>query len=296
MTRGRARTHLLAPGPDVRRAFCGWIEVDCESDVSRVTCKACLARLAADRKATKSERAAPVGATRSEVVGAVVEALAATLAPRAAASPRVTPQLWSASCKGGEHRRCGECEVCLWEREAQLWAAVSPWNREPEVRRPEGAPRWSSLAAALVAFAEFERHDRTAPSALGGILDRVRRGDTGGSDGGRRGDDPLLRRAGELVRIKLALEHAYPDGAHAKLTAAQCKDILLWRTPGVLHTGLPTYEMLSAAFHVDAGELQALVREGRRRMTAELAARGLIPYPKPAGRPFGSATMREVQS
>jgi hypothetical protein len=162
----------------------------------------------------------------------------------------------------------------------------------------EGAPRWPSLAAALVDFAQWERHDRTAPSALGGILDRVRRGDMGGGGDSQRPDDPLLRRAGELVRVRQALEAAYPDGAHA-VSAAKCKALLLVRTPGVLEGEPPTYYALSVLLDAEEGVLRALVREGRRRMTLELAARGLIPAARERGRPWMgsvSAMRAEVQT
>jgi hypothetical protein len=230
-----------------------------------------------------ASRATPIGArtrgpvepSAEDVQRELAAAFRATLAPTADAPPRMTPQLWSTSCKGGEHRRCGECEICEWERSAQLWAAVSPWNVHHELIRDESAPRWGSLAAALIALVEFERHDRCGPSALGGILDRVRRGATGDAGGMARPDDPLLRRAGELVRVRQALELAYPDGAHA-LPAPKCRALLLLRTPGCVGE-MPTYEALGELFGMSAGELQSLVRAGRRRVGDELAARGLIP-------------------
>jgi len=290
MTRGRARIHLDASTPgQPRRAMCGWIEVDTETDASKVTCKSCLSRIASKRALPKTDRVRGAAALSAEdVQRQLAEAFRATLAPTASAPPRITVQSWAASCKGGEHRRCGECEICEWEREAQLWAAVSPWNRQHTLERPEGAPRWSSLSAALVALAEFERHDRHGPSALGGILDRVKRGAMG--DGGSaRPDDPLLRRAGELVRIRQSIEQAYPEGRHV-LPAAKCRALLMLRTPGVV-AEMPTYEALSALFDVPAGELQALVKAGRRQVADDLSARGLIPLERGGQhRPFAPST------
>jgi hypothetical protein len=288
VTRGRARIHLDAtqPGNVLRKAACGWAGVDVENDISKVTCKSCLAFVASKRSAGSTPRRAggqPVSS--SDVQAELAAAFRATLAPCAPAPPAITPALWASSCKGGEHRRCGECDLCTWERDAQLWSAVSPWNRRHELARPEGAPRWSSLAAALVAFAEFERHDRCGPSAMGGILDRVQRGamDAGGV---ARPDDPLLRRAGELVRVRQALERAYPEGAHA-LPAAKCRALLLLRTPGVVAGEkpgtagtMPTYYALSVIMGVNEGELQRLVRAGRKTVGDDLVRRGLIPAPK----------------
>jgi len=277
MTRGRARIHLDASraGDPLRRARCGWLDVDTETDATKVTCKSCLARVAASRL-----EAAPRGrAATADLTKEIKAAFQATLAPTASISPRITPALWASSCKTAV-RRCGECELCQWEREAQLWAAVSPWTKHHALILPEGAPRWSSLTAALAAFVEFERHDRSSPSALGGILDRVRRGATGEATSARP-DDPLLRRAGELVRVRQALELAYPDGAHS-IPAEKCRALLLLRTPGIVAQVMPGYEELGQLFGAATGELQALVRNGRKVVGDELARRGLIPIPRPA--------------
>jgi hypothetical protein len=287
MTRGRARIHLDAtqPGNVLRKASCGWAGVSVDSDISKVTCKSCLTMVASKRANVGTSRVSGVHTSKdADVQAELAAAFRATLAPCAAAPPRMTAALWASSCKGGEHRRCGECELCLWEREAQLWSAVSPWNRRHELERPLDAPRWSSLAAALIAFAEFERHDRCGPSAMGGILDRVQRGamDSGGMT---RPDDPLLKRAGELVRVRQALEHAYPEGRHV-LPAAKCRALLLLRTPGVLigekgeKAEIPSYYVLSVILGSSEGELQKLVRAGRREVGDELVRRGLIPEPK----------------
>lgn len=275
------RVHLDAtrPGDPLRAALCGQLGVSTETDMSRVTCRSCLMRVAGKRKAAARRERAP---TVAELQQELIDGLRATCAPTAAATPAITPALWISSCKGAEHRRCGDCELCVWEREAQLWAAVSPWNKRHTVERPEGAPRWPSLTAALVALVEFDRCDRAAPSALGGILDRIKRGESGGASHDARPDDPLLRRAGELVRVRQALELAYPDGAH-QIDAAKCRAILLLRTPGAV-TEMPTYEALAELFATTAGDVQALVRNGRRVMAEELAARGLIPTPRPSAR------------
>lgn len=267
--------HLTSDKGLPHTARCGWQWVDMTNDMSIVTCKSCLTALAAAR--TTAVRGGKRATSTEDVQAGIAAAFRATLAPTAPAPPRVTAALWASSCKGGEHRRCGECELCEWERSAQLWAAVSPWNRRHEIERPLDAPRWPSLAAALLALVEFERHDRSSPSALGGILDRVKRGATGDAGGVARPDDPLLRRAGELVRVRQALELAFPEGKHV-VPAAKCRAILLLRTPGIVEAkDVPSYEALAALFEVSAGEVQALVREGRKRVADELAARGIIP-------------------
>lgn len=286
MTRGRERVHLDAsqPGQPLRRALCGWLDVDTETDLSKVSCKICLTRSRSAARAL-APRERPVSG--DELGREVAAALRATATPTAPAPPRMTPALWAASCRGAEHRRCGDCDVCVWERDAERWAAVAPWNDARErPKRPESAPRWPSLASALVALAEFERHDRAAPSAMGGILDRVRRGEMGTTDSGRS-DDPLLRRAGELVRVRQSLEAAYPVGAH-EIPAEKCRALLLLRTPGVVPE-MPGYDALAVLFAVTVGALQALVRTGRRHVSEDLAARGLIPPPRLRRLPYHPA-------
>lgn len=240
-----------------RMSRCGWPFVDVEVDITRVTCKVCLRLFLA-------------GAPLREV-------LSSTLAPSAGFPPRLTPQLWAASCRGGEHRHCGECVLCAWEHEANRWAGVEAWNRVVRPRRPDAAPRWASVAAALRELVEWERHGRVGPSAFGGILRRIASGEIG--DGGRaRPDDRLLGQAGELVAVRQALEAAYPRGAH-RLGQAQRMGLLIVRTAGVVMP-MPSYEELALLLGESEGELRALVRSGRQVVGSELLERGLVELPR----------------
>jgi hypothetical protein len=259
------------PGARFRKSLCGMVAVDTEVDVSRVSCKLCLARLRApqsapERKGRKGKRLRPG------------DALAELLAPKADPPPRITPELWAGSCKGGEHRRCGECALCKWEWEANLWGApeVSAHNRVHQLRRAVDAPRWPSLDGALSGLVDFERNGRAGPSASGGILQRI---ELGPIDGITRADDPLMRRGGELVAVRKALELAYPIGGHAKLSHNACRALLVCRVPGIL-TPMPTYEVLATELGVDEGDVRAVVRHGRSIVSLELAERGLIPWPR----------------
>lgn len=266
-----------------RTALCGYPIVDTETDISRVTCRLCRKLFVAGATEAKKRRETPVAA------GSEDAELKQAMQPKAGPPPRLTAPIWAGSCKGGEHRRCGMCAICDWEREAKLWGSreVSAHNREHRVRKPENAPRWGSMAAALVALAEWERHDRCGPSALGGIISRLQRGDVG--DGGAsRPDDPMLHRAGELVVVRQALEKAYPLGAHATLRQGQCMALLLVRTPGVVVV-MPAYEELAAQLGATEGDLRALVRCGKRQVQEDLAERGLIPAPRIRARPAGSS-------
>jgi hypothetical protein len=275
MTRGRARTHLDATQAHhrVRQALCGYTNVTVEIDISKVDCVLCRRLFAAgDKVATKRK----TSSSRAEIVDALGVAVAELLAPKAGAPPRLTPAMWAGSCRGGEHRRCGECELCLHDREMAKWEHAAPDRYvEQRVVPLNGRPRWSSLAAAIVQLVEYERHGRAGPSAAGGILQRI---ELGPIDGIARADDPLMRRGAELVAVRKALEFAYPVGGHAVLTSAQCQTILVCRTPGVL-APMPSFEVLAMEHGVSEGDVRAVVRHGRDVVTCELAERGLIPWP-----------------
>jgi hypothetical protein len=163
VTRGRPRIHLDASEPGrPRRALCGWLYVDTTADVSSVTCKACLTALQRGRPRAENPDVQ----------------LIAALAPTAGPPPRLTPQLWAASCRGGELRRCGACELCAWERQVAIWAHAAPWTERAE-QATEGRPRWANANAALLAYAAWLANEGGyASSALGGLLDRLKRGQT----------------------------------------------------------------------------------------------------------------------
>lgn len=273
--------HLDAsrPGQPLRTALCGYLGVTTETDLTRVTCTLCRRALAGRAKPGAPRKGSTGAPTQAEMAAGLAEALRPMGVPQAGPPPRLTAPMWSSSCKGGEYRRCGSCALCEWEREAERWAAkeVSAHNEHgPRVARLPRKTVWSSLAEALRALADWESHGRVAPSAMGGILARIKSGEIGGTKESK-GDDPLLNRAGDLVRVRRALETAYPDNAHAVPQARRMR-LLLERTPGVLLVVRP-YEELAAEVGVDVGEVQALVKSGRKVVTVELAARGLIPPP-----------------
>lgn len=283
----RRKVHLDAtkPGNTHSVSACGWPYVDTETDLSKVTCVLCLKTVA--KREAKPEKTL---VTRAEMTIGLAEAYAQTLAPKADAPPRLTAPLWANTCKGGEHRRCGDCDICRWEREAERWEYAAPDRHiSTPPKRREGAPRWPSLAAALVALADWERHDRHAKSASAGILARI---EFGAIDGGIvRTGDPLLDAAGELVLVRTVLEHACPEGAHAVLSRSQCMALVLARTPGV-EPVVPSYEALAERLTATVGALKALVRSVRQRMNEELAERGLIPVPRvPIRRERGSGCL-----
>lgn len=259
-----------APGPEFV-ALCGH-RSDNSSDFGETspdtTCKSCKAVMRALASEARKEREASLPKR-------IADAFAASSIPCASSPPMLDASVWPATCKGGE-RRCHECVLCEWERDAERWSSVSMWTPTSKVKKPAGAPKWPSLNAAIVALCEWERHGRVAPSASGGILACIERGYMEG--GSNKSGDPLLERAGELVRVRLALQAAYPDNDHWGLTSGQCMAVLAARTPGAF-AEMPTYESMSERLLVSVGGLKAVVKRGRMVVTVELAARGLIPMP-----------------
>lgn len=260
--------------------------MDTSTDVSHVTCKACLQVL--QRGRTRSERA-------------LDQQTQELLVPKAGPPPRLTPQLWGTSCRGGEHRRCGVCEICLWEREAAKWHHAAPWSDAPGEER--GGPRWPSAGAALLAYAEGVAHGHELASTIGNMLERIARGETFSMGGLPQRDGLAHRRVDDLHVVERALEVAYPEGGHPRVSASASRWLLLWRTPGVIAVldarkasikasqplPMPTYEELAVQHGLAVGDVRALVRTGRERVTEELARCGVIPPPRLDGRKKGGA-------
>lgn len=262
----KQRVHMATDR--VRVSVCGWVEVDCEADVSRVTCKACLA--AVSKRRVHGARAHALG-WKAAMLG---EAIREALTPSADFPPRLTPPVWASSCRAWRGPRCGACVLCLWEAEATRWNAVRPWTEVCRRGPILGTPRWGSLRAALVDLVLWERDGRAVDSAFGRVLSRLRLGELGDDGSAPMRDGRMVRRADDVVAVRKALERAYPDGAH-RLSQAHRIGLLVVRVAGLL-TPTPSYEELSAALGESEGELRALVRAGRREVMASLEDRGLI--------------------
>lgn len=286
-----AKTHYDAGKPDdvLTTGWCGWIGSPVTEDETQVTCRRCRAM-----RQTKAEPAPPrAPKIKAEPESALDRTIRTLLKPKADAPPRLNVRedesdplstVWLSSCKGAEGGRCHTCAICLWEKDAARWEYAAPDRFESvHLKADPNAvrPRWSSMSAAFIDLVEFERHNRFAPSATGGLLARIARG--ADTDGGKsRPDDPMLHKAGELVVLRKALERAYPDGAHV-LPAPMCRGLLVIRTPGVM-IKRPTYEELSLELGLTVGDLRALVRSGGAAVELDLFERGLIPKPRMGAR------------
>ncbi|HEX5660652.1 MAG TPA: hypothetical protein VFX59_25845 [Polyangiales bacterium] len=260
----------------LRSSLCGFVGVATTTDASLASCRLCLARLrGASRKAiTRSLReAASLAELAAELHLELENPL--THAPCASPPPRLTCTTWATSCKGGEHRRCGECDLCLWERDAELWYAVSPWNRTPsEPVADDSKARFRSVVQALVALVEHENR-RMVPSALGRQLVRLAEGvHAAPARGGRRIDPQLVRDADDLVHVARAVDHAYGAGAEG-LEADDCKQVLLARLVGVQGEAVPWVKLIER-YAVPEAALRRVVRHGRRMVEGELVERGLL--------------------
>lgn len=202
--------------------------------------------------------------------------------PKAPPPPTMTPEIWARSCvKRG--RRCGSCDLCTWEREAELWHQQSevyqralraslPYAEQPTIFR--------RVDQALIAYRDWEMHNRWSPSAMGPLMDRLEQGATHGQAGtsySRDKEDPFLRRATDVIEVQQAVAHAF-EGNRWGLEARECIAMLVARVGHVRET-LPKYEEMELRFKLPAELIKSIVRHGRRGITVELAARGVIPMP-----------------
>jgi len=215
--------------------------------------------------------------------------------------PRPPEQDPPRSCiRGGQPRRdredgsvdvyrCRQCDVCQWEAEAERWHADRPWVRELQLDRPLERPTFFSVDAAIVAWAEWERHDRWGPSAMGPMIGRLQQASAGAEPGTnfrRDREDPLLRRTGDLVPVRRALETAYTRDNAWGLSPVTCQVLLCARAGGLLPRRPSWVELTAEANRgrdpehlLTKGTVRSIVRHGERYVTTELAARGVVPMP-----------------
>lgn len=279
--KSRVKVHLDAreAGDVVARALCGWIAVETDADISRVTCARCIAKHT--RGMVTGRELGTLAASLGDGLRSVSSAVEHLFGKTAGPPPRMDAAAWSASCKGApDHVRCGNCPLCVWEREAERWLDTRRWDVEHVTGPRDGVPRWSSLVSALRALLAYGQHDRNAPSAFGAVLDRCRRGDMMGGGNDSKGEDPLMRRAGDVMPVWLAVERAFPERWHGVLTSTACVSVFLLRTRGLIEGEMPSYEALAVEHGISIGDLKSIVKRGRSFVTVELAARGLIPMPR----------------
>lgn len=204
--------------------------------------------------------------------------------PFAPPPPRLTAETWAATCIMREHR-CHSCEQCSWEMDVERWHQAR--NTHERARdgqlREEQPTTFRRLDQALQAFVDWERHNRWSASAQGQIQDRLEQGATHGQAGTnyrRDREDPFLRRATDVIEVQQAVAHAF-EGNRWGLEARECVAMLVARVGHIRET-LPKYEEMELRFKLPAELIKSIVRHGRRGITVELAARGVIPMPQAA--------------
>lgn len=276
-------TAIVQGVPDETRARCGWLHVQTSTDTSRVTCKVCrrLAEAGTTRDA-RAPRKVPAGLLERLGTALQVEGV-----PTAPPPPILDPPSWQSVCKPSEEApgRCGKCVLCEYERDLERYAALDPYRVRQRLERDPTAPVFGSLSAALLALAQWRSYDRQTMSHTGKVLERLRLGQTGG--GSPRAGSKLLDRANDIAHVDVAVRAAYEAGDNAAhLPPNMAEVLLLLRTPGVVRGTMPTYVDLAAELLEDdrlatPRELKRTVRHGRRYVTVELAARGLVRWPDP---------------
>lgn len=285
-----------------RTGLCGMIVVQTESDVSRVTCKMCLKRWRAQAQEPANENAKHSAKqerrtlSAAKLVEAVVAAFRSIFAAKAPSPPRLDGPAWGNTCKGGEQRKCSNssrCSICEWEEQAKVAHGISPWDdRRSEPKKGEG---WKSLVAALEDYKNYIAHDRSQPSAQGGISARLASGAVGEQQN-TRDMDRVMKWYMRVHPVEVALRAAFVDGG-SKLTPGQSVAALLActgscpaRKDGTAPTMDERYEEQARVHGIFVGELRAVVKHGRDEVEEYLLSRKLIQrHVRKRDRPAGSS-------
>ncbi len=275
MSKTKTKVHYdtTKSGDTLKASLCGMMGIDVEQDISLVTCKMCQARFVAGNK-RPAAKPPSFSATAADISQPFAQAYA-TLLDSPGMPPRMTPETWNSTCKGAVHGPCRHCSACERDAEIDRYAFAAPWKKQHGIQRA-GGWAWPSVSAALRAWATWKQEGPSQSSAQGLMLEKVRDGVLGCNASSAKGEDINLERAGDLARVEQSLCLAYPDGKHATLTAAQCKTLLLDRTPGV-RVVMVSFEDMAPLLGVGVGELKAIVRHGRTTMYEDLLQRGLVP-------------------
>lgn len=283
-------TRLHAPsGLALSTSLCGRMASTITTDGAEVTCKDCLRLLTAKPKPRK--------VSWEEAVRAAAHLLAG---PPVTPQPSITPALWaSMDCRrgvlddghiqalrmtpaawlerGGTGLRC-QCEVCRTEENNT--AARIQWDEEQQARPHRRYDcDFGSLNAALDLLASWRADGPSVRSAFGSMQSRAQESARLGTQvqTTRRVDrDSLeIRRAGQVRDIEKALTRAFVEEQSRRglereacvaivLSVARGADVDWWAT----RTGLT------------ARAIKSLVAHGKRLASIELAARGVIPWPR----------------
>lgn len=231
-------------------------------------------------------------ATLAEVLAGVLE----DHRPEAPLSATLTGEAWRGSCRGAGDgsERCGACVLCKRDAETEARAFAAPWSDTGPIVERERTYTWTSVVAALAAYATHRLDGYSNPSATGPILERLRDGMTQSMGGG--GTDYHGARtdlAGALGTVREVLLGAYArEQDRHGLSARDCLRILFARTVGDEHTehkrgghSIRTRVRVEAAdiaasLGVSEREVESIAKHGRDCVYVGLAARELLPEPR----------------
>ena len=278
-----SRIHLRAESTGrLSTALCGIIGSDVTDDHAAVTCRLCMRALpAAITQGTQQPR---------DAAAALVDAIAAGETRERqedAATGARAPFVLDASRwrRVRDRCMCGSCDVCRRMLAIRVEQHSAPYQRRLRARTEETPARWSSPSAALEAFVAH-RQDGYPIKAWGGTLEAMR--DLGAfvqSEGAY--SSSAERAAHDVAHVSLVLRDAYTGTRWEHLGASECVAMLLACGVGRLervtahertqqrYVPMPAEEV-AAVYGLRARDVEAIVRDGRKRVGELLAARGLV--------------------
>lgn len=251
-------------------------------------CKVCAKRYERGVRAS-DPRVDTRGWLPDDALGSMLREALGTMAAYTTLAPALnTPGI----CRPGPSERwCGQCPACTWRVQADAANDRRERERALEPKRPSGSAMWTSVAAALRAYAEHLKRVPGAKSSHVAFESKLVRGIA--ETGAATSTDSAEQRAYDRVfPVWRALVKAIPEAPFCGLSWDERVTIVLLRTEGVAEKR-PTYEQLAGRYAVTTGNLRALVRGVRSEVERELQVRGLVEMPGDVERALGVVAEQE---
>lgn len=267
-------------------------------------CQVCAAAYRRQRDAQAAERiaeseaqsdmrtrmvvAARFGTTREEMAQSLAKALIRATRGRASVPhlPRkLDPYVWSRTCKGAAFGRCRNCQLCEDDTMTDTVNEIEQTHAPAESRPAKPAKKWlwatvdAAIWASVSAYAD-------SPSPSGMMLEKARLGLLNVQLGGKGEDQNMLEAEDTALASKL-LSRVYSDDGEHKLTAVQCRDVLVYVTKATTSfgeiAGLTQDQACQHAaehYSVYTGDVKAIVKWGRQALIETLLDKGLLKPPE----------------
>jgi hypothetical protein len=191
--------------------------------------------------------------------------------------PQLTPATWQAmNCRAG--RRC-HCDFCQWEERNRK--RVLDWERAQAMRPQEQHPLpFGSVADALTRYVHWRVDGAALESSSGRQLDTLRDQAASGvrtQRSGRADRDPRAAfLAGRAIDVERSLVRAYqPAERRRGVGTHACIRVLL---ASVVQSEFDV-EGWAAKMAVPATYVVGIVKDGRKAVLVDLAAREVVPMP-----------------